>query len=51
MLLIVLSILDVVVTAHVHAREQEANIRRDAPHLFKALQKEIERHQEGDHHA
>lgn len=50
-LLIVLSILDVVITAHVHAAEQEASIRRDAPDLFKALQNEIDRNQEGDHHA
>ncbi len=50
-ILIFLAIFDVFITAHVHAREQEARIRRDAPDLFKKLQREMNRKREGDHHA
>jgi Ca2+/Na+ antiporter len=45
--LVMFAAIDIFVTAHAHARQQEANIRRDAPGLIRALQNEIEQSRKG----
>ena len=51
MILVIFAAIDIFLTANAHARQQEANIRRDAPSLFKALQSEIEQGPKGDRDA
>ena len=51
MFLVIFAAIDIFLTANAHARHQEANIRRDAPSLFKALQSEIEQGPKGDRDA